>query len=64
VPYAPALYGPFALLHGSVALRVGAGLSEWQAGRQASGLFTLAALLAYALCAALAARRAARSLNP
>jgi hypothetical protein len=64
VPYAPALYGPLALLHGSVALRVGAGLSEWQVGRQASGLFTLAALLAYAICAALAARRAARSLSP
>lgn len=46
--YAPVLYAPLALLHASVALRIGAGLGEWDMGRKVSGGLTLLALAAFA----------------
>jgi hypothetical protein len=46
--YAPVLYAPLLLLHASVALRVGAGLSDWEAGRMASGALALLALVGFA----------------
>lgn len=55
--YAPALYGPLFLLHGSVILRVGGGLTGWEAGRKGSGVLTLIALAAFAVSLALARRR-------
>lgn len=60
VPYGPLLYGPLVLLHASVALRVGSGLAGWPPGRRWSGLLTVAALLAYPLCAAASKRFGAR----
>lgn len=47
VRYAPVLYAPLLLLHASVALRVGAGLVGWEAGRMASGILTLLALAGF-----------------
>jgi hypothetical protein len=47
VRYAGTLYGPLVLLHGSVALRVGAGWADWNPGRLASGPLTLLALAAF-----------------
>ena len=46
--YAPVLYLPLALLHASVALRVGGGLAGWEAGRKGSALLTVVALVAFA----------------
>ncbi|WP_262031944.1 hypothetical protein [Microvirga sp. Mcv34] len=48
VRYAPVLYALLLLLHASVALRVGAGLAGWEAGRMASGVLTLLALAGFA----------------
>ncbi|WP_201861215.1 hypothetical protein [Microvirga soli] len=45
--YGPILYLPLALLHLSVALRAGAGLAGWDAGRMASGALTLLALAGF-----------------
>ncbi|WP_262266305.1 hypothetical protein [Microvirga yunnanensis] len=45
--YAPLLYLPLALLHLSVALRVGSGLAGWEAGRKGSGVITVIALLTF-----------------
>jgi hypothetical protein len=45
--YAPILFLPLALLHLSVALRVGGGLAGWEAGRQGSGIITVIALLTF-----------------
>jgi hypothetical protein len=60
--YAPALYGPLALLHASVALRLGADLLTWEAGRRWSGWVTAAALLSFALAlTSLAGRQGART---
>lgn len=42
-------YVPLALLHASVGLRVIADVTEWQEGREASGLATVAAIVIYAL---------------
>lgn len=56
VPYGPILYGPLVLLHASVVLRAGSDLAGWEPGRRGSGLLTVAALLAYPLCAAMAKR--------
>ncbi len=55
--YTPALYGPLVLLHGSVILRVGAGLVGWDAGRRGSGILALAALAAFAGTLAFSRRR-------
>ena len=55
--YAPALYVPLLLLHGSVILRVGGGLAGWDAGRKGSGVLTVVALAAFAVSLALARRR-------
>ncbi|CAO4139054.1 hypothetical protein [Methylorubrum aminovorans] len=63
VPYGPLLYGPLVLLHASVALRAGSGLAGWHPGRRWSGVLTVAALLAYPLCAA-ASKRFGRRLRP
>ena len=48
ITYGGLLYGPLALLHISVALRVIADLFEWSDLRAASGLLTVAALIGYA----------------
>jgi hypothetical protein len=45
--YAPILYAPLFLLHASVAVRMGAGLAGWDAGRTASGVLTLLALAGF-----------------
>ncbi|MCB8821489.1 hypothetical protein [Microvirga rosea] len=45
--YAPILYAPLLLLHASVAVRVGAGLFDWQLGRMGSGILTLVALASF-----------------
>jgi hypothetical protein len=46
--YAPILFASLLLLHASVALRIGAGLGEWDMGRKASGVLTLLALAGFA----------------
>lgn len=48
--YAPVLYAPLFLLHASVILRAGAGIAGWEAGRMASGILTLLALLMFVGC--------------
>lgn len=50
------LYGPLFLLHLSVAVRVGAGLAEWDPGRKGSGILAIAALASFALSVAVSAR--------
>lgn len=47
--YGSILYGPLLLLHLSVALRLGAGLAEWEPGRKGSGILALAALVSFVL---------------
>ena len=47
ITYSALLYGPLALLHISVALRVIADLFEWIELRTASGLLTVVALMSY-----------------
>jgi hypothetical protein len=54
VQFHPWLYVPLALLHLSVALRVGSDLAEWVEGRMASGVLTIVALAAYAIVLAAA----------
>lgn len=56
VRYAPVLYGPLLLLHASVALRTGAGLAGWDAGRKLSGILTLLALAAFVGAVIMSAR--------
>lgn len=51
VRYARILYVPLFLLHGAVALRVDAGLAEWDAGRSAGGILTALALAGFVLAA-------------
>ena len=58
--YSPALYAALGLLHGAVALRVAGDLTEASGLRVASGLLTVAALLAFVLTLVVAARRARR----
>ncbi len=48
VRYHAFAYAPLALLHASVALRVGSDLAEWVDGRKFSGLMTVLALAGYA----------------
>jgi hypothetical protein len=57
VRYSAAAYGPLALLHASVLLRIGADLGDVVALRGASGLLTILALAAYAATLAAASRR-------
>jgi hypothetical protein len=59
--YHPALYGPLALLHLSLVLRMIGDTLAWHEGRQWSGMITVLALLSFALCVATSA--AARSRN-
>ncbi len=54
-----AAYGALALLHVSVVARVAADLSEWPDLRAASGILTIAALVAYALTVVAGAKRGA-----
>ncbi len=56
VRYAPFLYGPLALLHASLLIRVGSDLAEWDLGRRASGILTVLALVAFVVCLANASR--------
>jgi len=62
--YAPVLYAPLLLLHASVALRVGAGLADWEAGRMASGALTLLALAGFAASLARASRNDRKAPQP
>ncbi len=57
VRYGAAAYGPLALLHASVLLRIGADLGGLAPLREASGLLTILALLAYAGTLAIVSRR-------
>ncbi len=57
VRYAAAAYGPLALLHASVLLRVVADLGEIVALRAVSGVLTILALVTYAATLAVATRR-------
>ena len=59
VRYGAAAYGPLALLHVSVLLRVASDICEVPALRGASGLLTVLALLSYAGALVLASRRRA-----
>ena len=59
VRYSAAAYGPLALLHASVLLRIGADLGDVVALRGVSGLLTILALAAYAATLAVASRRRA-----
>lgn len=56
--YRPVLYGPLALLHASLLLRVAGGLLEWQAARLWSGPATVLAVAGFG--AAIATSRARR----
>lgn len=55
--YTQLLYGALLLLHASVALRIGAGLTSWDLGRKGSGILTLAALAGFVGSLASAARK-------
>jgi len=59
--YAPILYAPLLLLHGSVALRVGSGLGGWDLGRKGSGILTLIALAGFIGSLAVSARQSRRT---
>jgi hypothetical protein len=59
--YAPRVYAPLLLLHGSVALRVGSGLIGSDSGRKGSAILTLVALASFAATLAFAAMRSRRS---
>jgi hypothetical protein len=61
VRYGPAAYGPLALLHASVLLRVVADIGEVTALRGPSGLFTILALVSYAGALIVASRRGTRA---
>jgi hypothetical protein len=52
VRYGSPLYGPLILLHMSLVLRVGSGLIDWPAGRQWSGIATIAAILSFVVTVA------------
>ena len=57
VAYVPSLYAPLLLLHVSLALRAGAGLTGWEAARKGSGPLTLLAIATFIGCLAIGARR-------
>jgi hypothetical protein len=62
LPYRPVLYGPLALLHASLLVRVALGDGAgWQPVWQWAGAGNVAAVLGFAGCAAVLAVRAARS---
>jgi len=46
--YSPVLYLPLLVLHGSLAMRIGGGLLEWNSVRQWSGIGTALAILTFA----------------
>jgi hypothetical protein len=48
IAYSPVLYLPLAILHGSLAMRMAGGLSEWNFLRQWSGIATVLAIAAFA----------------
>ncbi|SCY93987.1 hypothetical protein [Microvirga guangxiensis] len=54
--YGPVLYAPLILLHASMILRASAGIAGWEAGRMASGILTLIALVSFAASLAIASR--------
>jgi hypothetical protein len=55
--YAGILYIPLFLLHGGIALRVGAGVAEWATGRASSGALVFLALVCFAILLAVSSRR-------
>lgn len=57
--YRPVLYGPLAILHGAVAMRVAGGALEWDLLRLWSGPAVVLALASFAACLAAGGRRAA-----
>ncbi|WP_200828025.1 hypothetical protein [Bosea lathyri] len=61
VRYAATLYVPLFLLHGAVALRVGAGVAEWGTGRASSGALVLLALACFAIALTVSSRRSRTS---
>ncbi len=64
VRYGAAAYGPLALLHASVLLRIVADFGELAALRGASALLTILALAAYAATLAIVSRRSGRRPTP
>jgi len=64
VRYAAAAYGPLALLHASVLLRIVADLGEIVALRGVSGLLTILALVTYAATLAIGSRQRGRRPTP
>lgn len=63
VRYTPILYGPLALLHLSVVIRLLAGLTEALDLRAASGPLTILAIIAFAACIAASRPRKAGSVS-
>ena len=61
--YSSIAYGPLALLHASVALRIGADLTGAAEPRTMSGLLTIFALVAYAVTLMVVSRTAPRAAN-
>lgn len=61
VRYAGTMYVPLFLLHAAVALRVGAGVAEWGAGRASSGALVLLALAGFAVTLAVSSRHSSFS---
>jgi hypothetical protein len=64
VAYTPRLYGPLALLHASLVMRVAADLLEWPDPRRWSGIGAVAALVAFALVLAAARKPSPRQEAP
>jgi hypothetical protein len=60
VVYTSLLYGPLAVLHISMLLRVGSGLADWQFSRQISGLLAVLAIVTFIIVMAVTALRARR----
>ena len=62
--YSPILYLPLALLHASVAFRVGGGLAGWDFMRKGSGIVTVLSLIAFVGSLALARWRDGSAQHP
>jgi len=62
--YSPILYLPLALLHASVAFRVGGGLAGWDFMRKGSGIVTVLSLIAFVGSLALARWRDGSTQHP
>jgi hypothetical protein len=60
VSYSPMLYLPLLVLHGSLAMRIGGGLGEWNLLRQWSGVATALAIVIFAAGLAFGAAEARR----